>query len=150
MFFRNYQYSIWIDGNVIFYKNPLEYIHNNKFDYILIPKHPQRDCIYDEGNICIKWRKDTKENVNPLLKFLTNENYPKHYGLVQSNIILRKHNDPNCIKLMESWWNIIKNFSKRDQLSFNYCCWKLNLIPDIINWKSIENKYIHWNGHHKK
>ena len=27
---------------------------------------------------------------------------------------------------MEDWWHIIHTYSRRDQLSFNFCLWKSN------------------------
>ena len=47
--------------------------------------------------------------------------------MVQSGVIFRKHNDPNCIKLMECWANELQFKSHRDQLSFNYAVGKLKL-----------------------
>lgn len=121
----------------------------NQYEFMLIPQHPQRNCIYKEGKTCINLRKDTSQNINTILKFLKDENYPEQNGLVQSNIIVRNHNDQLCIKLMNLWWSMIKKFSKRDQLSFNYCCWKLNIIPTYIKWNQIE-QYIHWTVHKKQ
>jgi hypothetical protein len=45
MFFRNYEISIWLDGNIQFIKDPVEYI---KLDYenMLALEHPYRNCIY--------------------------------------------------------------------------------------------------------
>ena len=38
--------------------------------------------------------------------------------------VLRKHNEPDVIKTMESHWNELKHNSRREQLSFNYVAWK--------------------------
>ena len=35
-------------------------------------------------------------------------------------VILRRHNEKDCVRVMEDWWTEIKYGSKRDQLSFNY------------------------------
>lgn len=52
------------------------------------------------------------------------EGMPLHYGLTQNCIILRYHNNENCKRLMELWWNEVKEKSHRDQLSLYYCLWK--------------------------
>ena len=49
---------------------------------------------------------------------------------------------------MESWWNMIQNFSKRDQLSFDYACWKTKTKTTRIPWTTVE-KYIIWGAHVK-
>ena len=58
---------------------------------------------------------------------------PQNYGLAETNILYRNHSQ-NIINLMEEWWEMIKNYSKRDQLSFTYILWK--------NGITLENKRI--------
>ncbi len=58
---KDYQYSLWIDGNVIIkdkyvFKRIHELIENNIL--ISMPKHPLRDCTYDEANILNKIGKE--------------------------------------------------------------------------------------------
>ena len=43
---------------------------------------------------------------------------------IEGALIVRKHNEKECVYLMEQWWEQIKNYSHRDQLSFNYVLWK--------------------------
>ena len=58
---------------------------------------------------------------------------PKYYGLAEDNLIFRKHCDKTA-KLMDEWWYMVENYSKRDQLSFMYILWK--------NGITLENKKI--------
>ena len=64
---------------------------------------------------------------------------PRNYGLNETNIIYRKHNSKKIKKIMTEWWNMIKNYSKRDQLSLSYILWKNN-IP--VNKICIDNARI--------
>ena len=50
-------------------------------------------------------------------------------------VILRRHNEKDCIRVMEDWWTEIKYGSKRDQLSFNYVGGKIT--PSLITWMVI-------------
>ena len=50
-------------------------------------------------------------------------------------VILRRHNEKDCIRVMEDWWTEIKYGSKRDQLSFNYVLGKIT--PSLITWMVI-------------
>ena len=36
-------------------------------------------------------------------------------------------------ELMDEWWNEVKSMSRRDQLSFNYVCWKKDFQYSICN-----------------
>ena len=145
--------SLWIDGNIEIL-SPVSKLFNENIDSeksVFIPQHPERNCIYAEGLAVIRLKKDTKENINKQLNGYREEGFPSDYGLVQSNIIIRKHNDYECIKLMEKWWEELKNKSHRDQLSFNYAVWKLQ--TDIVSYldKNIyKSEYFKWNHGHKK
>ena len=67
--------------------------------------------------------------------------YPGNAGLITGMVILRRHNESDCIKVMEDWWTEIKYNSKRDQLSFNYCAWKNDLKFNYIDGDSRNNEY---------
>ncbi|MDR0913024.1 MAG: glycosyltransferase [Methanobrevibacter sp.] len=155
-YLSKYNYSLWIDagfriiGSVEKYINT--YLKNGK---ILGIKHSNRNCIYDEAKKVVDIKKEDKKIVNDVIKRYKSKNYPKNNGLIESGILFRKHNDKQIIKLDEEWWNEILNFSKRDQLSFDYVMWKNNFEydkTDIFYWT---NQYFEHTRHfherpHKK
>ena len=49
----------------------------------------------------------------------------KYHALPETNTIIRYHHDQNCVRLCKLWWNEIKTWTRRDQLSFNYVAWKM-------------------------
>lgn len=126
-YLSEYDLSIWVDGSVKLKGDANQFIEEKCGDSsisIFVPKHPSRNCIYDEMNTCIRMKKDTAEHIEPQRKRYLAEGFPKKYGLVQSNIMVRRHNSPDCIKVMTAWWAEIEKGSHRDQLSFNYAMWK--------------------------
>lgn len=152
LFLKDYDISIWVDGNVSLNGDLNEFISSNLNDNtsIYVPKHPSRNCIYKEAKAVISMKKDKKENVDPQIERYKEEGFPEDYGLLQSNILLRKHNNDDCIKLMEDWSNEVINNSHRDQLSFNYALWKNDRINIVYLDKLIyKSKYFYWNGGHK-
>ena len=148
-----YDTSIWVDGNVIV-KGDL----NNLLDRIIkddcsiyVPTHPQRKCIYAETDIVVAMRKDTRENVSRQIERYKKEGFPKDFGLLQSNILVRKHNDKDCIAFMKQWFDEVKNGSHRDQLSFNYVEWKNKDIKIKYLDKNIcKSEWFFWDGLHNK
>lgn len=106
---------------------------------MLIPIHYCRSCVYKEANVVKKLKRDCPEIVNKYLSLIENDNFPKNYGLNETNIIYRRHNVPAIINVMNEWWRIIENHSKRDQLSLSYVLWKNDIKIDDI---SIENARI--------
>ena len=150
---KDYDFSIWVDGNVALKDNLNEFVKNTMKDdcSVYVPQHPSRRCIYDEERIVVRMRKDKSENTRPQIERYKKEGFPPKYGLLQSNIMLRKHNNGDCIKLMETWWKELKNGSHRDQLSFNYASWKNSDVKVIYMDKNIcKSKYFFWSGAHQK
>ena len=144
-----YDLSLWVDGVVEIRGDINKFIkvECDTDDVVFIPQHPQRKCIYREAEICKRMKKDVAANIDPQMERYKKEGFPSDYGLVQTNIMLRKHNDPVCVKLMEDWWAELSVGSHRDQLSFNYALWKNNgekfkYLPkttyksDYFNWLS--------------
>ena len=77
-------------------------------------------------------RKAKKVDIESQIKNYKNKGFPKNYGLFENNVLVRKHNDLVCIRIMESWWEEFCKYSQRDQLSFVYCLWKNNFSSDYI------------------
>lgn len=155
-YLSDYDISIWVDGAVIVKGDINEYIKTLDFNTysVFIPEHPTRKCIYAEKEACVKIKKIKGDEVllaDKQMKRYKDEGFPTSYGLVQTNIMIRKHNDPYSKELMEKWWSELKDYSHRDQLSFNYALWKCGdkhfkyLIKTTCN-----SKIFNWIKIHKK
>ena len=151
--FEEYDVSIWVDGNVEIIGDLNEFInsHIKNNCYIYVPEHPSRDCIYEEEKAVLSMKKDVKKNTEQQINRYMLENFPKNNGLLQSNILLREHNNEKCIEIMVSWWEEVKNGSHRDQLSFNYISWKNPSVKISYMGKNISDSiWFHWNKTHQK
>ena len=52
---------------------------------------------------------------------------------------------------MDEWWEEIKNGSHRDQLSFNYVCWKNNDVKVVyLNEKTCDSRWFRWKKMHNR
>lgn len=130
IYFPEYEYSIWIDAHLLIETNFLEnftneFIKNNEL-FAAVP-HPFRDCTYQEADLCIQQQKDDKDIIYSQMATYRKEGFPTQWGLVETGILIRKHNDKRIRKLNNLWWREIDNYSKRDQLSLMFALWKLNL-----------------------
>jgi len=128
-YLSDYDISIWVDGAVIVKGNIKEYLKTlDMTQYsVFIPEHPARKCIYAEKDACVKIRKIKGDEValaDKQMNRYKSEGFPVNYGLVQTNVMIRRHNDQYSKDLMEKWWSELKDYSHRDQLSFNYALWK--------------------------
>ena len=116
--------SVWVDGNLTINAN-LDSILNQLGDFEFVSlNHPHRDCIYKEASECIKQSKDSSDIISSQVEQYSKEGFPEDFGMLQSGILFRKHNQENIIDFQSQWWNEIVTKSKRDQLSFNYIKWK--------------------------
>lgn len=143
LFFPNYEESIYIDANIVIKKSMSKFMQENFHEgkIISISKHPRRiGCLYEEKNAVIRCHKDTLANIEPQIDRYKAEGFPKNYGLSENNIIIRKHNDERCVKLVETWWNEVENGSHRDQLSFMYALWKTDSMDNFEYFKEIGRK----------
>ena len=111
------EWSIWIDSNV-FLKKPPEYlIELAENSDICVFKHPKRNCIYKEAQVCRKIKLDYQNIIdNQIQKYIKN-NYPKDNGLAECSIIIRR-NTKEIRHLCNNWWSEICAGSWRDQISF--------------------------------
>lgn len=124
LLFPEYDVSIFVDANIQIVSDvtPLISLLNNNF--IAVHKQPGRNCIYQEATEIVIQKKAKYKDVMNQVGFYKNEGFPKGFGLFQTNVLIRLHNDINCIKVMEDWWHEMTKFTKRDQLSFTYVFWK--------------------------
>lgn len=112
--------SIWLDGNIelLIDKEQLvdEYLGNAD---MMVWKHFDRDCIYDEVPNIIGLGGDRGINVEAQAGYYKSQGFPAHAGLAECNVIIRRHND-KVKYFCNEWWSEICRWSARDQMSFPY------------------------------
>lgn len=135
--------SVWVDAKYAIKKDLREYIKmyggNKK---ILCFPHPERDCIYDEGPACIKYRGVNAEDMNKQLSVYRESGYAEHQGLYDTGCMVREHNDEKIISLMKMWWEQLMKYTYRDQISFPYICQKSGMMPDICDLDINSNPWL--------
>ncbi len=163
LFLPDYAVSIFMDGNFLAIGNPDRLVDTLLkdtpiacFDHAQNTQDP-RDCIYKEHAALVQLaetrgiRKDDPDLMRRQMDVLRAEGYPNGNGLVYSGVLLRRHRESALIKAMRDWWEMVKNYSCRDQLSFDYALWKNRLHYAIIPGDSRRgNGYFYMLGKHRK
>lgn len=156
-FLTQYDYSIWIDGNIQIVGDVNELLNTKKYQlYNHMEVFDKRNCIYEEANAILNfgninskkhpekgiknWKDNPKIILNQINKY-KKEGYPSNNGLATTPIIIRHHNDLEVINFNEKWWEEIKYNSRRDQLSFDYVAWKLKFKYSFLKGDSRNNLY---------
>jgi len=147
-FLKDFKYSIWLDGSYEILDDLSKFVKKwlGK-NCIAVKKHSVRNCLYDEARFCMKQKLDTRKLIVKQINKYFREGYPKNNGLVDSSILIRKHTE-DVKRFNERWWREVKNFSRRDQISFNYITYKLNINYSIIPKNEIK-RTLEWKHHNK-
>ena len=142
-----YDVFVWMDASVVWKDSILSFVEKylKKNNFVAF-KHSYRNCIYDEANECVRMRKDTKESITKHVRFLRKEGYPENYGLCEMTVFIRRK-DELVSKTMKLWFDMVCNYSKRDQLSFMYSVWKTGLKIYVIQGNVWDNRWFTHNNH---
>jgi hypothetical protein len=129
---------LWMDGNQQLVTNPWGLVDDilkgeRSGAKLATYKHPDRCCVYEELEACIRMKKDDPKLMRAQVTRYRQEGYPKENGLAETTVMLRRNTKAVC-KFNERWWKEIVQGSLRDQLSFDYTVWTLggdnyNYIP---------------------
>jgi hypothetical protein len=142
-FLGEYEISIWLDSNISFNKNIQEIIEEFSSSSALIRgfRHVSRDCAYSEAEKCISLKKDTEQNLNAMVVNMLNSGFPENYGLTETNVLFRKHHDNVIQILCEEWSYFLGEVTVRDQVSFDFLCWRHGV--DVIYFNGSTHGHNH-------
>jgi GT2 family glycosyltransferase len=115
-----YEESIWIDANILvrdaFLSEAFHKFSTSSYLIAGIP-HPQRACTYDEFDACEKLNKDDPETLEEQRAYYRAIDFKSQQGLIETNLLFRKHNEEDVVEFQKKWWQLLNRFSRRDQLS---------------------------------
>jgi hypothetical protein len=145
IFFPSAEYSLYLDGNIIS-KVPMQRMIDEYLvdDDIAVFKHHTRDCLFDEAKECIRLGLD---DTNAIEQHIARyEGFPKHKGLYQCGVILRRHT-PKIKRLNEAWFAQYMTGCKRDQVSFPYVIEKEGISINAIDSFAYLHDYFEYKNH---
>lgn len=131
--FKEYHYSIYVDGNIKIVSDLSEYIKKLGNEGVALHKHRMRNCTYKEIEKCIEVKKGKEEALQQYKKRLLEKGMPEEYGLLEAGVIVRDNYNPLGQKVMQEWWDeFFKQSAKRDQISLPYILWKNQIkVEDV-------------------
>ncbi|QTE72670.1 DUF616 domain-containing protein [Clostridiales bacterium FE2011] len=124
LLFPEYDYSVYVDGNLMLYTDPTEYINRLSKYGISFYTHYRRCCVYEEFRAVSAKHRMTEKQVQEVKRFLLDVGMPAKYGLLECPVIARRHHQPECKKLMAEWWELFRRFPYRDQVLLPYVLYK--------------------------
>lgn len=130
--FTEYDYSIYVDGNIHIITDLTEYVNKLNDIGLGIHLHNTRQCIYKELETCVKTGRFSDMEAKRFRKILNEKEMPEEFGLLQCSVIVREHKKDICIHLMNEWWNMYKKYGKRDQLYLPFVLFMNNIPIDKV------------------
>ena len=139
----DYDASVWIDANIriksqAFYDAVDSAI--SRGELVAQVPHLTRDCVYEEIPRCYRDLRIGFKDAYRQRRHLIKEGFPRHFGLMENNVIVRMHNDPLVKRISEGWWNEYSSFSPRDQLSLMPVYWKEGFRPSLLFGEGINSR----------
>lgn len=131
----DYDCSVWIDGNILIKDGTLGRCAREKaaagIKYSGVV-HPVRDCVYEEAKVCRALKYISWCQLLRIWHFLYSHDFPRHAGLMENNLIFRRHKDSTIIDFDKLWWSMVVDFCRRDQISNGFCLREMGLTPDLF------------------
>ena len=95
-------------------------------DYPVIVKNPRRTTITEEANRCIELGKDKASCLKDQLKAYKEAGFKDDYGLFLNGYFVRE-NEPIINEFYERWYNEVKKYNHRDQVSLPFVMFKTGI-----------------------
>jgi O-antigen biosynthesis protein len=137
-----YGESLYIDNSVLLTQPPSAVIDRLLVDGVsfALLAHSYRGAVADEMDAVAAVKFDDPARIRE---------QAEHYAVIApealaaqtlwGGMLARRHHDPLLIEAMETWWEQILRYSRRDQLSLPFALQSAGLVPlvhQIDNWSS--------------
>ena len=157
--FPQYRYSIYVDGNITITGDVAKSIGYLKQVGIAVTAIYERDTVYMQALRCMMQGMDYPDRWQEQMRQYWLQGFPNDTRVYLCNILVREHNNPVCVKLMEDWWSEFCKYVRRDQISFPYVLWKNGYgsndiveLNQVLNVKDflVGDPYWKYDKNHKK
>jgi len=123
-----HDFSLYVDGNIqILGRLDGLFEKYSRLTEIAAPRHPTRNCIYEEAAACIRAGKGDPARLQSTITEYVRAGFPTHSGLYECGLLFRKSFSIEIIRLMEAWYIEYDKSGRRDQISFPYAAWKCGI-----------------------
>ncbi|TDW59237.1 uncharacterized protein DUF616 [Novosphingobium sp. PhB55] len=125
--FDDVDIAVWIDGNIALsgdVSGLIAKVIENNAAFGVIP-HPYRSKVSDELAMLCRVGLDDPRVMNAQYERYRKQGFEDDQGLTETNFLVMDLRRSETRAALDVWWSEIKQGSRRDQLSFDYSCWKV-------------------------
>lgn len=130
--FPQYRYSVYVDGNITITGDIAESTKYLKRAKIAVMTMYEKDTVYSQALRCMVQGADYPDRWQKQIRDYWLQGLPESTMAYLCNMLVREHNNPICIKLMDDWWKEFCKYTRRDQISFPYVLWKNGIVSEDI------------------
>lgn len=130
--FPTADFAIWIDASFELQVLPTVLINDMMTTGCVVAgfRHPDRRRIRDEASVIIENKMARPQDVERQLAAYQSDGFDTEESrqafLTTTGLMVRAHT-PLVREFNERWWHEMKAHTLRDQLSIDYCAWKMGL-----------------------
>jgi len=126
-FLSDYDYSLYIDANMTILGDVEQMCNDLNWPEFCVATHPDRTCLYQEIDICRMIGKGNSSHLEKQKDFYQKEAMAKSFGLFENGVIFRSHKNLEIQRMESFWWDQLRTFSHRDQVSLPFAIWKCDV-----------------------
>jgi hypothetical protein len=143
------EWSLWVDSSVILKKPVEEIIKKYQDKDLVVFKSRYTNCVYQEAGIIKELKLDNPELIDRQMEKYKKAGLPEEIGLSTTTCVFRRHTK-KIIEFNNMWWAELSAFSKRDQLSIDYCLWTLGITPNYFDGTLFDSPDFTYTEHIKR
>lgn len=141
IYLSEYDLVCYMDANMILKKEPPS--------FPIWFFHPVRRKVFDECKVIERLNKANSEQIKRQYRFYLEAKFKDNQGLFQNGFFVRSNRDEAQNRLMELTFQIVQDFTHRDQIALPFAVWKTNTAPQGLNRRNRINDWITLKPHQK-
>lgn len=134
LFGQDYDFSIYVDGNIKIVSNLKDMIYAvNEKTGLAMHRHYLRDDISNEIETCRILKKGNYEKLKEQVDNYKKEGFPDNFGMLECGVIVSNLKNKKGNEILNSWWDEFqKSESYRDQIILPYVLWNKGYRIDEV------------------
>ena len=118
-YFSEYDWVMWVDGNILICSNPVEVLNGldlANIDFATFD-HPDRNSLINEAATCARMGKEDAKVLAGHLRNIQNHDGFLGSTLYETMVLVLRPSSPSVRAASAAWWRFMMSGSRRDQLS---------------------------------
>ena len=142
---KGYDVSVYVDADMLLKESLselLDTLANNRL--MAACRHSYCASVRQEINDLInKWMVDAHQVEQQWQRYVE-WGFEDNLGISENGLLIRRHNEPSVIELMELWWDEYQQGCLRDQVSLMPCIYRTGFMPyfQFIEENIRQNAYV--------